>query len=371
MRVVLDARPLFQSRTGLGRHIDGYARALTESKPAGYEFFLLGNATVKRLAADDVVGRVPFLFARAPKPLWEQAAVPAVMRSLNADIYHIFHEGGPRGSSRWRFIANLYDVIPLLFPQWYLSHPAKKAYYQFKLGTIQRYAHRIVTSSTCAARDVIRYLRIPEERLRVIPTPPDAMFKPCMRSERDRIYQRLGLQEPFLLSVGSPEPRKNLRSVLAAYKQLVVSKHDVPPLVLYGQPWRGRTADPLIDEHGLRGRAIQLGGITDEELVALYSGAKAFVYLSLYEGYGLPILEAMACGCPVITAAASSMPEVADNAAVLVAPEDDAAVADCLWNVVSSSQLSGTLRTSGLARVNRLSWHDVAQRMCALYAEAV
>jgi len=344
--------------------MSGLIDALARWEPQ-HKYTLLTNSS--RPISGSIGSRIHVIGASLPKPLWEQFAVPAALLQTGADIYHIPHEGGPVLGGSWHFIATIYDVIPLLSPELYIRSRAHGLYYRARLETIRRSADAVITCSEAARSDLIRLVGIDSARISLVATPVDASFRLVPRETIDATLARLGLPQQYILSVGSVEPRKNLCAVLEAYAKLIGRGSTVPPLVLYGRDWRGTSSSELVKKHGLTGRVMIVGGVAEEDLVALYSGASLFVYVSLLEGYGLPVLEAMACHCPVITSDVSSMPEVAGGAALLCNPNEPGLLAELMAQVLESPDLTRRLKDKGALRVSQLSWEHAARETCRVY----
>lgn len=367
MRISIDARTLFAHRTGIGRYLEGLLRALIQIS-SDHEYVLVTNH-VSRYCLDGL-GQVRLVGYGMPKPIWEQFSLPVALAREGADVYHIPHEGGPLVRGRWRFVVTIYDLIPFRFPELYVRNRAHGLYYRFKLETIKRRADAIITCSEATRDDLNMLLGIEPERIWLIPTPVDPGFAPMPETAVFETLGRLGVQRPYILAVGSAEPRKNLVRVLEAYSQLIGRQADAPRLILFGRDWRATRAADLVEAAGLSGTVQLIGAVDELELIALYSGATTFVYTSFIEGYGLPVLEAMACGCPVITSRVSSLPEAAGGAAVLVDPYQPEAIAEALTSLCQDEQLRDELRDRGLTRVRELSWEQTARRTLAVYEGA-
>ena len=217
-------------------------------------------------------------------------------------------------------------------------------------------------------RDLLDLYPVDAERVSVIPLAVDAdVFRPAGADAVDAVRRRYGIDGPYLLSLTGIEPRKNIPALIRAFVSL---PEDVQPLlVLAGPvaPWNPagwNLVRPVLDglPPRVRERIVVTGYVSEAEKVALLSGAEALVYPSLYEGFGFPVLEAMACGTPVLTSNVSALPETAGDAALLVDPGDEAAIADGMQRLLVDEALRERLRVAGPARAARFNWDDTARR---------
>ncbi|MGD0999510.1 MAG: glycosyltransferase family 1 protein [Candidatus Brocadiia bacterium] len=282
-------------------------------------------------------------------------------------LHHLVYVHYPfrRGPS----LATIYDLVPLLFPQW-LPEEVRAA-----LRPTFRFARRcaaVIAISENTRQDLHRRMRVPLDRIHVVPLAADEVFAPA--PDPARVRERLaplGLADrPFLLYAGTLEPRKNVPGLIRAYARLrSQSPESAPLLVLAGT--KGWGYEPIfqeIERLGLANEARHLDAPDDAALAALMNAALALVYPSFYEGFGLPPLEAMACGCPVITSNNSSLPEVVGDAAIQVDPRDEPALAQAMQAVITRPELRASLRERGLARARLFSWDRVARETLNVYA---
>jgi len=224
-----------------------------------------------------------------------------------------------------------------------------------------------VAISEATAAEVKRRLDVPIERLLVAYPAAAPIFRPRAAADvAARIASRFQLAPGYVLAVGSLEPRKNLARLLAAHAQLDARVRQARPLVVVGGGgWRNGELEQALAAASADGAVRRLGQVADDDLVDLYCGAALFAYPSLAEGFGLPVLEAMACGTPVLSSSGSSLPEVAGDAALLIAPEDVSAIRDGLVWLLADDGERARLATAGAARAARFSWDDAAARILA------
>ena len=226
-----------------------------------------------------------------------------------------------------------------------------------------RAARRIIVPSAATRRDLERHYGVPTERIQVISHGVDADFAPVRDPETlAAVRARYGLQTDYLLYLGTLQPRKNIGRLVEAFLRSRERSGRQVALVLAGQPgWLMNTIDTRIADAESRGAVIRLGYVPRTDLAALFSGALAFVFPSLYEGFGLPVLEAMACGTPVLASSTSSLPEVVDDAGLLVDPRDTDAMREALTRLVREPELRERLSAMGLERARRFTWERCAR----------
>ncbi len=296
------------------------------------------------------------------RSVWMQLVLPRILGRLRPDVVHYTNYLAPVWS-RVPYVVSVHDMSVALMPQF---HTLKKRMLTSRLVPIvARRAGLVLTPSENTRRDVIRLLGLDPGRVRVIPYAPAPTFRP-VTVERDRL-RTLGLTGPYFLYVGTLEPRKNLARALRAFARIAPSLPD-HRFVIVGQ--RGWMYDDVLKEaSGLRGRVDLLGYVAEADLPALYSHAAAFVYPSLYEGFGLPVVEAMACGTPVLTSRSSSLTEIAEGSAVLADPLDEAAISDGLMALATDEALRADLRRRGLAQAAAFTWERTGRETAQAYLE--
>jgi glycosyltransferase involved in cell wall biosynthesis len=228
----------------------------------------------------------------------------------------------------------------------------------------------VIVPSTAAAEDVVHYLQVERERVRVIPMGCEARFQPVGDPGRAAaLRRRYDLPARYILFVGTLEPRKNVNILLQAFAQVSAetARDDLALVIAGGNGWGGEDYLATAKALKLQGRVRFTGFVADDDLPDLYRGALLFVYPSLYEGFGLPVLEAMACGTPVITSNRTSLPEVAGGAALLVDPTRPEALVEAMISLMHDGELYRELRAKGLARARAFTWNAVAEQTVAIY----
>jgi glycosyltransferase involved in cell wall biosynthesis len=260
-------------------------------------------------------------------------------------------------------------MIGALFPE--LFPPAARFYWARYLKYTLPFARRLIAVSECTRRDLLRLTRVPADHIDVILNGLEPGLEPLVEpAARIRLRTRLRLPSQFFLYVGTLEPRKGIDTLIEAFAETAPRiKED---LVIAGK--RGWSFQALFDQvlsAGLERKVHFLDYVDDRDLAGLYSLATAFVLPSRYEGFGLTVLEAMACGAPVIASNAGALPEVLGNAGIFVAPDDMHGLANALWQVSRDKAFADDLRARGLVRAKLFSWADAATRTAVVYARSL
>jgi glycosyltransferase involved in cell wall biosynthesis len=296
------------------------------------------------------------------KLVWPNLILPRRAAQNGFDLVHATTHYGTFLPCRYRNVITVTDVSPLLNPE---THGRMQVqYHRHVLPFVLARADAVVTISESSKKDIIQCCRIAEEKVQVILLGVDARFKPGIAPDSEFIRS---LPERFILNIGTLEARKNLPRLLEAYA-LAREKGLTHKLLIGGaRGWRLSNLAGIVERYALENHVIFLGFVEDADLPALYGRADFFVYPSTYEGFGMPILEAMACGTPVITSNCSSMPEVAGDAAVLVDPLDTTDLATRMLELADSQELRESLRQRGLARAACFSWEKTARETLSVY----
>lgn len=363
MHVAIDARLADISPGGIAQYTLQLARALA-ALPGEQHVTLLRSAR-PRVPAEDVAGVRVRRMLTPPHHRWERLALALELLPLRPRVLHS-PDFIPPLRLGWRSVITVHDLGFLHFPD--TLTPASRRYYG-QIRRAVREADRIIAVSRCTRDDLVHLLGVGPERITVILEAADPTFRPIEPESARAIAGRLlGVDRPYLLFVGSFEPRKNLVTLLEAFAR-VRREQDIL-LALVGR--RGWLYEPIFE----RLRALDLEphvriveGISHAMLPPLYSAAQALAFPSLYEGFGLPPLEAMACGCPVVASDRAALPEIIGDAGLLVPADDPAALALALLRVSSDPRLRSALIQRGLARARTFSWQRAARETLAVYRE--
>lgn len=303
-------------------------------------------------------------------PLAKQLVVPFLLLPQRFDLVHdVYHFPPYTLPTPFTRVMTIGDLTPLIVP----THRSKNVLmHRLFVGRLARRCHHIVTFSACSKRDIVRLLRVPAERITVTHLAADERFAPGDAGDAlARLRERYDLPGRFFLQLGTIEPRKNLRATLAAFRRIASHVPDVHLAVVGPAGWGESGLDELEKSPELAGRVMKLGNVPDEDVALLYRAALALVYPSLYEGFGLPPLEAMQSGCPVITSDTSSLPEVVGGAALTCAPDDVDAIAAHMLMVTEDEGTRAALSQRGLARAGAFSWKRTTDATLAGYERAI
>jgi glycosyltransferase involved in cell wall biosynthesis len=305
--------------------------------------------------------------------IWMQTGVNRLLAEDRVDVFW-----GPRHLLPFRMrgiakVATVHDFWDRYYPgqQPWLNRTANRVL----IAKVVASADVVVTPSVATARDVTRFCRVAFGNVRVVPWGVDlAVYRPLPVERIAAVLARLGVKSPYVLSLDIFNPRKNFTAVLAAVARLPQRSGQAVTVVGVGQPRKTAAASAFREQAvalGLRERLRVLDDLDTEDLIGLYCGASAFIYPSLYEGFGMPVLEAMACGCPVIAGDQSALPEVAGDAALLVDPMNAEELAKAIILVTVDSEERARLVAAGSARVLGFAWRRTAEGMLAAFERAL
>jgi glycosyltransferase involved in cell wall biosynthesis len=358
--------------TGIGRYTVQLLRAL-HALPDRPELVLLTTERVDRHGLWDDFEHHPLPACRLLPALMTLGNV-ALSRAIRRHRLDLIHDPtgvapflGPRGGARR--VVTIHDAFAFVTPQ---THNRLDTWrYRRQLPHAARRADAVVTVSECSRRDLIHHLSLPPSVVHTTVEGVDPALRPVPDdAARRAVLARLGIRSPFLLYVGAINARKNTARLLEAYAR-VRARHPQLTLVIGGQrQWRTDGMDATLARLDLGGDVRFTGYLEDADLPALYSAAEVFVFPSLYEGFGLPPLEAMACGTPVVTSAVSSLPEVVGDAALTVDPHNVEALAAAMERVLTDHALRAALRQRGIARAARFTWERAARQTLTVYQHA-
>ena len=365
--IALDAR-LVGYAAGIARYTTLLADALGRlNGPERYLILRGRRARHARFGPETAIRRRIFTPPHHPLERWV-LPMELVARKPWPNLLHSVDHVAPAWRA-WRSVITLHDLAFLLYPE---THTAASRMYYAATGESARRAERVIAVSQRTASDAIRLLGIDPVRIRVVPEAAAPSFAPRPRVALQTLAERLDFDpnRPYVLFVGTLEPRKNVPLLLDAFGELR-DNIDAQLLLVGARAWLD---EPIFAAHarsGVGAAARFLGPLAEDDLAVLYSHAGVFVLPSQYEGFGLPVLEAMACGAPVVSSNAGPLPEVAGDAALLLKPDDPAAWASAMAEVLSDARLADALRQKGFARAAAFSWDRAALATRDVYREAL
>ncbi len=364
MRIVIDAVPLLIRSAGVKNYLYYWIEHLRKAAAPGEIRTIPEIGELARLTHErSVVGRAKTTVALGALALSNYARIPTLdWMAGPADVFHASSlvRNPPR---RPRLTATLHDLTSWIMPE---LHPSANRRADSALAALARRAHRLIAVSAATRDDAVRVLGIPPEKIAVIHSGVAPAFYDVDRSAVDEVRARYGLKRPYVLFVGTIEPRKNLDLLLDGWAALPGSLREEFELVLAGpQGWA-----PAATLARVRRRRY-LGYLPEADLPPLTAGAVVFVYPSLYEGFGFPVVQAMAAGVPVLTSNVSSLPEVAGEAAILVDPRSQSELRDALQRLLLEPSLRAGLSAAGRLRARQFRWEICAARSLQFFRDVI
>jgi glycosyltransferase involved in cell wall biosynthesis len=365
MRVAIDTRKIHDF--GIGTYIRNLLRQLARIDQ-DTEYVLLCREPDLGIAAQ--LGP-NFRGVVEPSPnysLREQIHIPWVLRRERPDVFHAPHYVLPP-AVRCPSVVTIHDCIHLMFPQ-YLPNRAAHAYAKASMWAAARRSDRILTVSEASKRDILHFFNVEPEKIVVVYNAIDEHFSAAPSEEQvARIRERYQLDHKFVLYVGNIKPHKNLVRLIEAFSRLRRTHDDLKLLIIGDEISRLPALRRAVHRNKLHKFVRFLGYLKDDTLTVLYRLASVFVFPSLYEGFGLPPLEAMASGTPVVTSNVSSLPEVTGDAAVLVDPYDPDSIGEGMRRILDDPRLAEELRIKGLQRAREFSWARSVEKTQRVYRE--
>lgn len=378
MRIGIDVSPLLSQKSGVGYYVDHLVRHLVRlGADHHWSLFIIPGRKSSQvnlglgLLPDNcrIVRRhwpLPSRYTNLLLQLPWQRLITVERFLGRVDLFHstnficFSQKEGKR-------VVTVFDLTFVLFPQY---HP------RYRVMVFKTFFHRsleladkVIAISENTKQDLVDLMKVPEEKIAVTPLAASEIFKPVVAQEASRVVSQYGATfRDYFLYVGTIEPRKNLVRLLKAFEIFCSSHSRAPLLVLVGRTgWLSGNFYRALESSPWKKNIRLLGYVPETELPALYSGAIAMVYPSLYEGFGLPPLEAMACGTPVVTSNNSSLPEVTGDAAILVNPLEVNEIADALMRIVGDFSLQEQMRRKGLQRAKLFTWEETAKKTLGVY----
>jgi glycosyltransferase involved in cell wall biosynthesis len=363
MRVGIDARLVYYSQAGIGQYIlhlvDGLAKVDTQS-----EYVLLQSRK------DDTTILEQPNFRRVS--LWTPSHHRLERYALNVELMrlglHVLHSPDfiPPHRPSCRSVITVHDLAFLLYPHFLTKESAR---YYGHIDQAVRWTDHIIAVSHSTKRDTVQHLGVPEDKITVVYEAASPIFRPVDKAlAREQVRNQHGVDAPFILFVSTIEPRKNVPTLIRAVWQLLECyKEDVHLVLAGGKGWLFEDAFAVVEELRMDERVHFVGRVSSEELLYLYNAAEMLAHPAFYEGFGLPPLEAMACGLPVVVSNVASLPEVVGDAGILIDPHEVDELTVAMWRVLNDSELHQEMQEKGVRQAARFSWERAARETIDLY----
>lgn len=377
MRIGIDGLPLTAPKTGVGHYTFELARALARLEPAN-QFEILYPSTYPTISTVDGSNE-----ASVPENLklervrvgllgrhWWSTGLPRYIKRAGLELFH----GTNFDIPLWRrsaTVLTIHDLSQLIHPETHPQRSVRRA--RRRLPLMARTADVIITPTETVRREVCEHLKSTPDKVFAIPEAARACFRPLEFAETEAVRRRLGVTGEFLLTVGTLEPRKNLSILVSAFENVIRerSQSNIQLVIAGGRGW---LSDPLfaaIETSPVRDNILLTDYLHDEDLRALYASCRAFIYPSIYEGFGLPPLEAMACGAPVIASRIPSLEETVADAVWLFDPGNDDELSQKILELLADENARRALSIAGQKRAAEFSWDRTARETMQVYVEAV
>ena len=373
MHVTIDARYVATTQSGVGMYTANLLQALaaldTENQ---YTYIIREGQPVLQVGGNFQPWPTRISFENHwIGDLWQNLYLPFRLRARQVDLFHGPAVFLPLTKLGFRTVVTIHDLVAFRFPA---TIPMKYGLYmRLMIRLAVRSADQVIAASQQTRDDLVNRLGVPAEKITVIYGGLASRFEPMRDALRlAEVRCRYGLREPYILFVGNLEPRKNLVRLIEAFGRLKARESIPHQLVLAGKRgWLFRPIFETVEQLGLNREVIFTGYVPPEDLPALYGMADLFTFPSLYEGFGLPVLEAMACGTPVVTAPTGSIPEVAGDAAWYVDPWDVEALTEGLARVLKDFETRSKLVARGVLQAKRFSWTKTAEATLQIYLKTL
>jgi len=302
---------------------------------------------------------------------WESITLRRTALKDKVDILHIPGFAGPLLKGKFKKVTTVHDLIGMIYPN--NLAPISRFYWQKWLPACVKNSDHIIADSENTKNDIIRLLGLPREKISVIYLAVDKIFKPADRQESKNLLKKnYNIAKPFILNVGTVEPRKNISLLIEAFYEYKRLNKDELILVIVGKKaWDYKRCCDIINKLNISEYVIFCDYVKDTDLPIFYNSAELFIYPSIYEGFGLPVLEAFACGAPVICSNTSSLPEVAGEAGYYINPNSVDDIKRALSDVVKSKGLRVELKEKSLIQAAKFSWKSTAKATLDVYKEVL
>jgi glycosyltransferase involved in cell wall biosynthesis len=366
MRIALDAIPLVHAKTGIGHYTAALAEWLAKNNQK-HQYELLSpfdfNFDIRDGRPDNLSKR--FLPVRSVFRKWWLVGLPTMLLISPVDLFHGTNYSVPIFAT-CPTVVTIHDMS--LFAQAHTHESINVVRGKRRIPIMARRASMIIAPSEYTKREIVKYLGTPAEKIEIIYEAARENMQPLPLSDCQSVLEKHQIKRPYILYVGTIEPRKNLITLIRAYHEVLKTTSHRPQLVFCGgRGWLDSDVFSLVEELRLQDLVRFTGYVDEVDLPALYSAAQVFVYPSLYEGFGLPPLEAMACGTPVVVSNSSSLPEVVADAGITHDPYDYQALAESVIKLFDDAAMHKHYQNAGLEQASRFSWERAARETQSVY----
>ena len=373
MKIIVDAIPMTGLLTGIARYLRNLYSTMELMEQVDLIYLTWQNTgkSMPSLAESDkwqkkvkVVWNLPDSIVFGMRGVQWLIYEQKLRRFCGKNQFDIYHETA-FVPAKQTAIPTVYSIYDLSLRRFREAHPRERVwFFEYFIKRRLQYAEHILTISEFIRQEIIEEFKVPASMVTSIPLAPDPLFCPCSTDVVKIIKTKYNLPESYLLFVSSLEPRKNIGFLIDALQAV---KTDIPLVLAGWHGWGYKGWLEKIKTTDLKSRIYAIGHVSDNDLKAIYSGAAALVYPSLYEGFGLPIVEAMACGCPVICSNTASMPEVVGDAAILIDPGRVVELAAAIETIVYDSETKKHLVERGFEQAGRFNWEQTASKTLELF----
>jgi glycosyltransferase involved in cell wall biosynthesis len=366
VRVAIDFTPGLNQPAGIGRYTRELVRALAEQ--AHFDIVLWHGRTSSprpRPSSPRIHYRQMPFSERWLTRLWYRLRIPFPIDPLIGPVDVVHGTDFLVPPARCARVATVHDVSFLLVPE--LGHPRLVSFLRAVVPRMLRTADALITVSESVQQDLLRLYRVAPDRVYAIPHGVAFPFVPHQPQHARPVIASLGIREPYVIAVGTVEPRKGYPVLLQAVERAAENIPDLQLVIVGATGWLAEPIERALEEAQQRGRVLRLRRISDQTLAALYSAAAAFVTASFYEGFNFPLLEALACGAPAIATDIPVHREVAGNAALFVRSGDVDSLAEAMISLLTDTTLARRLQQAGPQQASRFSWHKSAEQHIAVY----
>jgi len=355
IKIGIDTQSIKGKKTGIGYYTNNLIQNIKRSNNFSFNFYM--DEKKEEL---DTLGRM----------FWENVTLPYRAGHDKLDILHIPGFAGPLVKGKYKKIVTVHDLIGMIFPQnlGFVS----RFYWQKWLPQCVKNSDFIIADSENTKNDIMKFLNISPNKIKVVYLAVDEIYKPLKDLSGKDVLRKYGIDRKYILNVGTIEPRKNITNLIAAFNLYLKHATEDFLLVIAGKKgWDYQKCYCKVKELGLQDKVIFCDYVHEKDLPVLYSLAEVFIYPSFYEGFGLPVLEAMNCATPVISSCISSLPEITGDAAVLVEPDSIESINSALLKTLGDKLLLKELSAKSFEQSKKFSWEKVSKLTLETYAEVV